>query len=336
MQAEANARGRGVTGAPPRPPSVSVVIPAYNAAAHIGEALASVFAQTYADFEVIVVNDGSPDTPELERALAPYAGSILYLEQPNLGPSAARNAGVARARGEYVAFLDGDDAWEPEYLAEQMKALGADPSLDLIYADALLFGEGVPAGLTFMRAAPSRGAATFESLLRSECSVITSCVVARKGSLVRAGLFDPRFFRSEDFDLWVRLAHAGGRVGYQRRVLARHRAHPASLSADPTRMFASKIEICRKLMRELPLSAERRLMVEREIARCEADIAFTEGKRAFRAGRFEEAARSLAEANRHYRSRKLGLVLVGLRVAPRLLKWVDNLRRAARAPARKA
>src|SRR5215216_6434275 len=74
-------------------PAVSVVIPAYNAARHIGEALESVFAQTFTDYEVIVVNDGSPDTPALERALAPYMSRIIYLKQENRGVSAARNTG---------------------------------------------------------------------------------------------------------------------------------------------------------------------------------------------------------------------------------------------------
>src|ERR671939_2007579 len=97
-------------------PAVSVIIPAYNAAAHIGAALDSVFAQTFTDYEVIVVNDGSPDTPELERALDAYAGRLLYVRQENRGPSGARNAGIRRARGEYVALLDSDDLWLPAYL----------------------------------------------------------------------------------------------------------------------------------------------------------------------------------------------------------------------------
>src|SRR3982751_5296129 len=87
------------------PPALSVIIPAYNTASYIGEALESVFAQDFTDYETIVVNDGSPDTLELERALEPYRERIIYLKQENRGPGGARNTGISRARGRYVAFL---------------------------------------------------------------------------------------------------------------------------------------------------------------------------------------------------------------------------------------
>src|SRR5215467_6832857 len=90
-------------------PLVSVIIPAYKAAAFIDETLQSVFCQTYQNFEVVLINDGSPDTAEFERAIAPYRDRISYIRQENSGVSAARNAGIRRARGEYLAFLDSDD-----------------------------------------------------------------------------------------------------------------------------------------------------------------------------------------------------------------------------------
>src|SRR5712671_2294711 len=87
-------------------PAVSVIIPAYNSAAYIAETLESVFAQTLADFEVIVINDGSPDTDQLEKVLEHYRERIVYLKQENRGPSAARNIGIRSSRGEFLAFLD--------------------------------------------------------------------------------------------------------------------------------------------------------------------------------------------------------------------------------------
>lgn len=140
-----------------RRPAVSVIIPAYNAAQYVGEALESVFAQTFADYEVIVVNDGSPDTDELERVLAPYMERTTYLKQENRGPSGARNTGIERARGKYVALLDSDDLWLSDYLTKQVALLDADPELDLVYSDALIFGDSTLAGRTFMEMAPSRG-----------------------------------------------------------------------------------------------------------------------------------------------------------------------------------
>src|ERR1039458_8017361 len=112
-------------------PQVSVIIPAFNAAGHIVAALESVFAQSFTDYEVILVNDGSPDTEQLEQAIQPYVSRIAYLAQENRGPSAARNLGIRHARGEWLAFLDSDDAWLPHYLAEQLRFLREDPALDI-------------------------------------------------------------------------------------------------------------------------------------------------------------------------------------------------------------
>lgn len=310
----------------PTDPAVSVVIPAYQAASHIGSALDSVFAQTFSDYEVIIINDGSPDTPDLERALEPYRSQIIYVEQENSGPSGARNCGILKARAPYVAFLDSDDLWESSFLSEQMKSLREDPSLDLVYADAILFGEGVPADLTFMQATRSHGPVTFESLLRFDCSIITSCVTARKKTLVDAGLFDPKFIRSEDYDLWLRMAYRGARMAYGRQVLARHRVHGGSLAADMTRMFESQIDVYEKLTHELPLSPQLLQLLNQQIKRCRADLAYSEGKRQFEAGQFSEAITALTAANEYYRSRKLRFVVACLRVAPQLLWRFNRLR----------
>src|SRR5579864_51434 len=122
-------------------PAVSVIIPAYNAAAYIAETLDSVFAQTFREFEVIVINDGSPDTNQLEKVLERYLDRIVYLKQENRGPSAARNAGIQRSRAEFLALLDSDDVWNREYLATQMSFFQRDPKLDLIYSDFLYHGD---------------------------------------------------------------------------------------------------------------------------------------------------------------------------------------------------
>src|SRR2546423_11920715 len=102
-------------------PKVSVIIAAYNVAEYIGETLVSVFAQTFSDYEVIVINDGSEDEAELAAALAPYRERIVYRTQDNRGLAAARNAGIRAARGQYIAFLDADDLWEAEFLQKQIE-----------------------------------------------------------------------------------------------------------------------------------------------------------------------------------------------------------------------
>jgi glycosyltransferase involved in cell wall biosynthesis len=99
-------------------PTVSVVICAYNAAPFIAETLDSLFAQTFSDFEVIIVNDGSTD--ETATVLQPYLSRIIYYEQPNQGPAAARNAALRLARGEFISVLDSDDLWMPNYLEKMV------------------------------------------------------------------------------------------------------------------------------------------------------------------------------------------------------------------------
>ena len=106
---------------PVEPPRVSVVVPAYQVTAYIGQALDSVLGQTYPPFEVLVVNDECPDTAALERELDRFSGSIRYLKRPNGGPGAARNTGIRAARGELVAFLDADDYWGPTFLERQVE-----------------------------------------------------------------------------------------------------------------------------------------------------------------------------------------------------------------------
>ena len=114
-------------------PKVSVVIPTYNHQCYILAALDSVFAQTFTDFEIIVVNDGSPDnTAEVLRPLT-ESGRIRYIEQKNQGQSAARNRGISEAKGEFIALLDDDDIWPPDKLQWQVEELQNNPDTALVY-----------------------------------------------------------------------------------------------------------------------------------------------------------------------------------------------------------
>src|SRR5882762_5194968 len=191
----------------PQEIKVSVIIPAYDTAKYIRETLDSVFTQTFENFEAIVINDGSPDTDELEQSLAPFRERIVYLKQENRGPSGARNTGIRHARGEYLAFLDSDDCWLPDFLASQMKLFIETPSLDVVYSDAQRFGDPATAGKTCMQTSPSNGPATLDSLIRMDCVVVASCTMARRQVVVDAGLFDESFRQCEDYDLWLRILY---------------------------------------------------------------------------------------------------------------------------------
>lgn len=307
-------------------PLVSVIIPAYNAAGFIGETLTSVFSQTYSNYEVIVVNDGSPDAEQLEKVLAPFRDRLTYLEQENKGPSAARNNAIGKARGEFVAFLDSDDSWLPDYLEEQIKLIRSEPGFDMVYSDALLFGDSSLSGRSFMECAPSTGPVTFESLLLYQTSVITSGTVVRRQAVIDAGLFDERFIRCEDFDLWIRLAHRGARIGFQEQVLARHRTHDASLAANEIAMIESQVEVLKKAKQTLALSEAEHKLIDRQLENCAAQIERERGKQYLANRDYDRAAASFTRANTFYKSRKLQLVIWGLRSTPGIVRYLAQSR----------
>src|SRR5438105_3060242 len=217
------------------PPIISILMPAYKVAPYIGEALASVFAQSFTDYEVIVVNDGSPDTQELEAALERFGTRIVYIKQENRGVSAARNQALRAARGQFVAFLDADDIWLPNFLREQF-AFIQERNADLVCADASQFGDSLVSNRTYMEelmaGSPPVGEVTFLGLVGGTQALVTSGVLARRKPIMEAGLFDEALRDSEDFDLWLRLARGGARMLYHRVVLLQRRCHQDSLSGD--------------------------------------------------------------------------------------------------------
>lgn len=300
-------------------PLVSVIIPAYQVAPFIKETLDSVFAQTLSDYEVIVINDGSPDTPELERALEPYLSRIRYLKQDNQGAGAARNAGLRVGRGRFVAFLDGDDVYLPTFLSEQMQLLQGGEAYDLVYADAKNFGDPSATG-THMDSNPSTGAVTAESLICGRCNIVTSTVLARRELVLEAGLFDVTLRNSQDFDLWLRLAKKGARINYQREVLLHRRIYAGSLASDPAKSFEGEIRVLEKTRLRTDLTAAELSALEVTLKRRLADVAVIRGKRSLLEGDFGAALKSFQLANDYFHSLKLWLVLVSLRLAPGILR----------------
>ena len=306
--------------------AVSVIIPAYNAAGFIAETVESVFAQTYRDFEIIVVNDGSPDTAALEAALRPFADRVIYLRQQNRGVSAARNTGICAAHGRYVAFLDSDDLWEPAFLASQMAMLEQDPTLDLVYADGLIFGDTSENGRTFMELFPSEGEVSFESLVLRRCTPLTSAVVVRRDAVLEVGAFDETQRTSEDHDLWLRLAVAGKRLAYQHQVLCRYRRRKGSMTADPVWLAQNNLQVLGKNLDRCPEGSRESLAVQQAIAKKTAEIEHLRGQRELLAGNGGAALEHFHAANRVLHNRKLRLAEWGLRTVPTLVVGVYWLR----------
>jgi len=313
-------------------PSVSVVIPAYNVAHYIGETLCSVFQQTFTDYEVIVVNDGSPDTVALEKAIEPYLNQVRYIKQRNLGAGAARNEGLRAAQGEFIAFLDADDLWMPTYLEEQLRFL-RDNNFDLVCADAIHFGDSPFVGKSYMEVymgtAPVQGEVTFLGLVSAEQSLITSGVVARRAPIIEVGLFDEGLRNSQDFDLWIRLLRHGARLGYQRQLLMRYRCHENSLSGDEVNRSTRQLRVYDKIENSFDLTPEERPKVLKAIARRRALLEFELGKLYLERGDFEKSQAAFLRANRWRKSWKTIVAVSLSRLSPAVTRAI-HVRRMRR------
>jgi GT2 family glycosyltransferase len=301
-------------------PAVTVVIAAYNSAHYIGQTLDSVQAQTFTDYEVIVVNDGSSDRAELERILDSHPLPIIYVSQENKGVSAARNAAIRIGRGQFYAQLDADDQWTPDYLEVQLGIFAGEPEATLVYPNATIIGDGSDGTLEFMKVSPSEGDVSFASLVRQQCVVMT-CVTARMNAIREAGMFDETLRSCEDFDLWLRIVKNGGRIVYHRRPLALYRRHEGSLSSDRVWMTRHLLAVFEKCARTFPLTAAEKKILDEQISEHRAMLNLFEGKHQLNARQASAALESFQKANEHLRTTKLAVVIFLLRYAPRLVVW---------------
>jgi glycosyltransferase involved in cell wall biosynthesis len=312
---------------PGEAPLVSIITPAYNIAGFVAATLDSVLAQTFKDFEIIVINDGSPDTKEFEAVLQPYLDGIVYLKQENRGAGAARNVAIEHSRGELLAFLDGDDIWLPEFLESQVCFLRKG-GFDLVYSDALMFGMPSADGKRFMDSAPSDGGVDVNSILDFSCNVITSGTVARRQAVARAGMFEWEKVRAHDFHLWLRMLKNGARIGYQKKVLLKYRVHLDSLSGNSVERVQREIDVFDRVRKTIDLDDVQKGIVDRQVAGLKADLDVEQGKSFLLSGDFSSARAAFEKANRYRGSFKLGLIIRLIGIAPRLLLKFYRLRRA--------
>ena len=313
------------------PPKISVVIPAYNNAEYIEETLESVLAQKFREFEVIVVNDGSPDSEEFERKIRRYLEDIVYIKQRNAGAGVARNTAIKHARGNIIAFLDADDVWTPAYLSSQFIFMER-KGLDMVYCDALLFGMRSAYRRTFMETAPSVGEANFESILDLRCNIITSGTMARKKTIVDAGMFEIERVRAHDFHLWLRMAKNGAKIGYQREPLLKYRVHLDSLSGDSISRVERERDAFERVRKTFDLTDEQQKIVDRRVTGLRADLAVEQGKSYLLSGDFRQAAASFRSATRYRKSLKLIGITILTNLAPKTLLKYYLLNRAAEIP----
>jgi glycosyltransferase involved in cell wall biosynthesis len=302
-------------------PRVSVIIPCYNTAPFVAQAVESVFAQSYRDYQVVVVNDGSPDTLELERALAPWADRIVYVKTDNNGLAGARNNGIRAARGELIALLDSDDIYDVNYLEAQVRALDENPSASIVYPRFLSFVQGVQDVNKGVRSPVPKGEVTFNALIQDSCHV-PYCAVARREAFERVGLYDSSLRSSEDFDLWLRCVKNGSRIIYNERAVFFYRLRPDSLSADPVRICDSATTVLAKMRTAVQTTAEERQVLESAILRFRGTKLFLEGKRAFIAGDIPSAVEKLGQANVLLRDTRLRMIFWLISTMPHIARRV--------------
>lgn len=226
-------------------PLVSVVIPTHNRAGMLGEALNSVIAQTFREFEIIVVDDGSSD--RTRDVAARYPDLIRYIYHENRGRARTRNAGIQAAKGAYVSFLDDDDIWYPRKLELQTAILESRTDVDFVYASVYLSRGGCR---ELVASEPPPPETLVERLIFGGPGVVpggASTVVVRRETLLGSGLFDPAMEPLEDWELWARIASRGGRFAYIHEPLAEYRMHQTNTVHNRLLMQAALLTVLEKL-----------------------------------------------------------------------------------------
>ena len=202
-------------------PKVSVIIPAYNAAPFIRETLASVFNQTYKDFEVVIVDDGSTD--ETAEILASYGDRIRWATKEHQGQASAVNRAVSMARGEYFAYFDADDIMLPKKLEIQARYLDEHPEVDAVYSSDKYYCESRE------QTVRKRSNPLDSFNLLQDCFILRTAVMHRRACVERLGPFKEKITGSDDWDMWVRISEHY-RMDFIDQVLSEYRIHGKNIS----------------------------------------------------------------------------------------------------------
>jgi glycosyltransferase involved in cell wall biosynthesis len=216
-------------------PLVSAIVPVFNGRDYLGAALQSILAQDYGNLEVIVVDDGSEDGT---AAVARSYDAVRVLSQENRGHAAAKNTGIAAARGEFLGFLDADDLWEPGKLTAQVAHLAAHSDVGAVVCRQRIFADP---GTTLPGWLEERLAR--EHIAGAPAAFIPSALLARRTALEQVGGFDVRFRHGNDSDWFFRARDAGVRVDVLPEVLIARRFHSSNLSYETNAMQADLLRV---------------------------------------------------------------------------------------------
>jgi glycosyltransferase involved in cell wall biosynthesis len=228
---------------------VSVVIPAYNAMAYLPETVESVLRQTFTNFEVLIIDDGSSD--QIVQWVSQISDPrVRLISQENQGLSGARNTGIAHAQGEYVAFLDADDLWEPTKLEKQVHCLENKPAVGLVYTWTVLVDEqGNPTGRVFISDAEGD---VWQQIVWDDVMSNGSTAMVRRCCFETVGVFDLNLGPAADRDMWIRIA---SRYPFAviKEPLVFYRQHPNSMSKNRKIMIQELRTVIEKSFQYAPL-----------------------------------------------------------------------------------
>jgi glycosyltransferase involved in cell wall biosynthesis len=303
-------------------PLISVIIPSYNRAEFVVDAVKSALGQTYSPLEVIVVDDGSTD--ETKKRLEPSLNRIRYVHQLNRGVAAARNTGIEAAKGELIAFLDADDLWSPEKLLRQVKVIEDRQEVGLVHSNIYYFGTDVPQdcvtkdGMTVYE-----GDCYAQLFLRNR--ITTSSVMVRRECLEKVGLFDERIRKAstEDYDLWIRIARYF-EFGYVADPLVFYRVHANNAVNDSGTLIENECYVLEKSMAADPNLIEQ---VGRQRAHQRLfDIYFSLGYGNFEKGSYNEAHRRFSRALKYRVNPAATLLWTVTKLPPDLIKSMRYLK----------
>jgi len=270
-------------------PKVSVIIPTYNRAKYLPKAIDSVLNQTYQDFEIIIVDDGSIDNTK--DILAKYDGKIRYFYQENKGPSAARNLGIKKACGEYVAFLDADDIWFPDKLDKQLGIFNNDDKIGLVHSQMYVISNNNLASLS-QNIKPKRlPGSSFAELLFYGSGPPSTFMVKHK-CFKKTGLFDKNLKTLEDLDMAVRIARFY-KVVFIPFPLGSYRQHTTNTTLNTEKVYKGQVSYWAKALTQYAEEVPTTLMKEKL-----AENSYLLGKVFFNKDNYVEANRSICRAIR--------------------------------------
>lgn len=229
-------------------PTISICIPAYKAERFLADTLSSVAAQSFSDWELVVTEDGSTDrTQEIVRTFAASVSQpVIYnRHETNRGLPIARNTGIAAAHGEWIAFVDSDDVWKPDHLANLM-ATAATGDFDLVFAGTIPFDDVT--GKELQACVPSSEDLQDlpVALYTGRLSVLPSSVMVRHRAFERYGMISTDFPHANDTEYWLRILRGGGRLAYTGKSTCLYRKHASAMSLRASRILTNTAQICER------------------------------------------------------------------------------------------